>query len=310
MARYVGIADEAKMGVQADKSTESVAYGDEVYFDLISIEWDVDNELEGRSTVGGGVLFHKLIPKVAMITGTVKARVVDGRALELPMGTLTTPGAASDHDITIANALSYYSIQVALSGSEYAKLLGVKFGGFSLTASVGSPLEISMDFKAISFTIISGSVSGTQPTENPYEYYHGCIKWDTAATDIINDMTLNFTRNIEAKRGIECTSSGSRRLITEIIEKIAEISGDLTIAVQDTLVVKDALGAPASAIGDEIAEVDLEVIFTRDANNELVLNFSNCKVSRIGGGVFDEIDEREWSMTYLGIDLDIEVDVT
>jgi len=310
MARYVGIIDDAKIGVQADKDTESVAYGEEIYLDLISIEWTVDNEMEARATVGGGVKYNTLIPKTAKVSGSLKGRIVDGRALAWPLGTLAAGGGPPDWVASIDTALDYYSIQVQLSATEYAKLLGVKFDGFSITCSIGGALEISMDFKALEFIIATGAVSGTHPTELPFEYYHGVVAWDLVTTDIINDFTINFTRNTEAKRGIETSIATEKRLATEIIEKMAEISLDMTVAVQDTVIVRDALGEPGADIGDTIASIACEITFTRDATNILIFNLSDCKMKSVGGGVFEETDERTWSFSGQALDLDLEISVT
>ena len=81
MVRYVGLKDACKIGIQADKSTESLFSTQyNTYLDISNVEWNVNNDIQPRATVGGGRNYNAMVPGLAQITGRVDARLVDGRA--------------------------------------------------------------------------------------------------------------------------------------------------------------------------------------------------------------------------------------
>jgi hypothetical protein len=209
--------------------------------------------------------------------------------------------------VTIKAALSYYSIHCQLTSTQYAKILGAKFDGLTLNCATG-PLEITLDFKALRYSIITASVTGTLPTEEPYEYFHGCVSWDTDTTVIANSLSAKLARSTEAVRGIECMTATNKRVMSEIIEKMAKVDGSVTMVVQNTDAINDVLGG--TSISDTLDTFDIVFTFTRDASNDITLTLSDCKVSSVSGGIDQESGERTYEVSYLALDMDAEVNVT
>ncbi|MEA3432407.1 MAG: hypothetical protein U9R01_07045 [candidate division WOR-3 bacterium] len=276
MARITGILDE----VQIFDSTSTDITADVGHINTAS--YGLDHKTKQYPSIGGGASYVELIDDFVDIKTSLSIHPLSGtgfNGVAQLFGTITT-------DVTWSwawpDTLPEFKINASLISGEYAELTNVKFGSWSIKASKGNPVEVTLDGLAKNFKIVAGTATNTPPATSRLVYLDGYGKIDGTAVGSIDNISIDGSRGLEAVRGIESTAAGSRRLPSEIIEKMKDISFSATIEITDDLAYQKALGD--SALPYEIVDTRANIALDMYLNSQVKIALTNCAIQTLDHG--------------------------
>ena len=153
---------------------------------------------------------------VTAISGTHEFELTDGRVFEAILGTL---GGSTSYTLDVADLLPSYSVKVVedAANSKYGIIKGLKYTKFSISLSRDEVITITADWFARTM-VSTTTFTPTAATVEPLTYLDGKFKWGSTYETGIDNITLEFQRNIVPRRFIEAVTTGERRLISALIE--------------------------------------------------------------------------------------------
>lgn len=208
------------------------AAGEKVFGVTKTFTWNVDTstlQSFGLETSGPAGTFN--VDGVFAVTGTHVWELVDGREFEAIMGTLVDNDP--DFTLSVANTLPSYSVKAVdeAGDSKYVIIKGLKYSRFSIALTRDDTIQITADWFAKTIENTT-TFTPTVATVEPLTYLDGYFQSGTVDVAEVEDITLEINRNCQPHRFIENTASGSRRLISEIIEGPLNITFNGSAAAQ------------------------------------------------------------------------------
>lgn len=221
--------------IQVKKET---TYGDGGITDKVfgitkSFNWKVETSTQqqyGLETNGPEAT--KNTDGVISISGTHEWELTNGQCFEAITGSYA---GTSPYTFSVSPTLPSYSIYVAEGSTTYNIIKGVKYTKFAIKLARGEdPITVTADWigKTIETT---GTFTPTTGSYEPLMYLDGYFTLGSTAQTEVEDFTLEIDRKCQGRRFIESTASGSRRLISTILE------GPLVISYSGNMAAKRAV---------------------------------------------------------------------
>ncbi len=272
--------------------------GEQVFGVTKSFTWRKETStVQSYGLEGDGAKATHNIDGVTVYSGTHEFELTTGKVLEAVMG------AISGNDITIANTLPSYAVKAVDEGGETEDQIlisGIKYGKFSINITRGSPITVTADWIGKTITN-TGTFTPTEATIEPLIGEDAYISTGTAFSSGLDNITIEIDRGIEGYRFLEQTDSGSRRLISKIIEKVLTLTANGSITGQRD-VLEEAFGG--STIQDLRTDSDYTLTIGRGSISITV----DLKGSRVTTVEADYNKENDLSlMNFDLISKDIEV---
>lgn len=295
-----GVSDKVKILKEATFADGGTA-GEKVFGCTQKFEWKIETstnqnyalEVEGPSASNN-------TDGVQLVSGTHEWLFTDGRELEAITGTFSQGSGTFTLDVT--NALPSYSVQVVdeSSADTYLKIIGLKYTKFSIQLARGDePIKIIADWFAKDVQS-SGTFTPTSPTVEPLVYLDGAYGLGTGTYQTeVEDITLEIDRAIQPRRFIEQTASGSRRLISALIEGPLSITFNGNMTAQRE-VLEELWGG--SSMTDVRSDKNMFLKMER-GTTALVLTVTGGR--HVSGGRILEKTQEVALMDFAGVGLDI-----
>lgn len=194
-----------------------------------------------------------------LVSGTHEWELTDGRELEAVMGTLVD----SDPDFTldVADALPSYSVKAVdeASDSKFIIIKGLKYSKITVSLTRDETILFTADWFGQTIEDTT-TFTPTVTTICPLTFLDGYFQSGTANVGEVDSITLEIDRQCQPQRFIEQTASGSRRLISDIIEGPLAIAFNGTVGAQrETL--EEVWGG--STLQDVRTDKDMHLIIGR-----------------------------------------------
>lgn len=194
--------------------------GERVFGVTRSFEWrEETSTVQSHALESGSANPQFNIDGVILVTGTHVFEFTDGRAYKAILG---AQSGTSTFTLTTANTLPSYSVK-AVNGSEFVIIKGIKYSKFSVALSRGETIIVTAEWtgKVVEeTTTFTPTVAGIEPLV----YLDGRYTLGSTAQTEIDSITLEVSRVLSPRRFIEATTTGNRRLITQIIEGVQSIA--------------------------------------------------------------------------------------
>lgn len=281
MTRTTGISDKVKI---LDSGSSEVSFGF-----IQSASHRIDNRMETRAGVGGGTSYQYHFDRVVEISGSIDTFPT---SLEI----LKIFGSYSSGSVTFTDTLPEHTIQMNTDGSNYIEITGAKFGSFTLEITKGEEVKLSVDFMGKSAEVKSGTISYSMPSVDPLNFLDAKVKIGGSYVGSLETTTIKYNRDLEAVRGIENVSDGDKRKPSEIIEKLKNITFDMTIEITDNTAWTQVMGG--STIQDSRSDVTIVI---ETANGDITI--TGCRVNDLDSdkGADGEIRTAKISGNALGM---------
>lgn len=218
-------------------------------------EKKADTHTEAVYSLNGDPKPVAIIDGVLEISGSIEWQVASGEELECIMGGYDS----NTGQLFIANTLPSYSF-IDTEDDTYHIVKGVKFERVSLTSSKNNFLTARADWIGVKIEETSTEPTINTPSTPPFYFTDGYLEINGVVMNGVDNFTLEINRNTKSYRGLAQTTTGTKRLVTNIIE------GKLDIAMSGTVVAQK-----------EIYREVMGGATLQDTRNDvsIVLNFSN-----------------------------------
>ena len=265
---------------------EETAYGDggstgEIVFgNTIAFEWDADTstiQSYGLETDGPQASFNT--DGVLLVSGTHEWEITDGRELKSIFGTIND-GAGGTFDLDVANTLPSYTVKVVdeFGDSKFKQIKGIKYGNASIGLTREETIKVSAEWqgKVIEDTT---TFTPTEPSVEPLSYLDGDLTIGSTAQVDVDNFTLEIQRNNVARRFIESTSTGERRLISCIIEGPLNLSFNGEMSAKEQLI-EEILGG--SSMQDVRTDKTVTLNMARGSDTALNIPITGARLTTNG----------------------------
>lgn len=194
--------------------------------------------------------------------------------------------------------LSYF-LKLKDDESTVWDISGIHFTEGSITVSKGQITNISLTG---AFKKMVKSTETIDPETNidvVFHYLDACIKVNDE-TSVLDEFTLNlnWNRNTDDSRGIECLSEDERRLIQRVIRHNLNISGSYTAQLDDNNTGYVANRTP----------IEIEVILSRNSNTH-TFTISGAKTTNRVNEINADSSVKTYSSDWTGVDCEVVGDI-
>jgi len=261
------------------------------------------------ASVGQGAQYQQNIDGLVEVTGSVTGMPPNLKCLQF-LGSFTDDGDGT-YTVEPTTTLPEYTFkQQKIEGGGTATLSNFKFGSFSLSGSEGENLEVEFSGmgKDFSFddseTISTPSVSGTVR-----RFFDLKVKIGDSPSVIgsVESFTIDFNRNLEAFKGIEDFTSGSKRKPTELIEKLFDGSFNLVINITDSTAYQRAMDDTSSPyeVNDSRTDTKVQLVIDTSAGTD-TLELTGARPDEVSADMANDAEKR--TVTLSGVYQDWSVD--
>jgi hypothetical protein len=157
-------------------------------------------------------------------------------------------------------------------------LLGAKINTFTMNASVGDPVNCTLD---IPFSNIAGVESLTAPVALPavgvyyFTNFAGELPNSTAIPNIVDSFEFSVTNNIEMQNGLGSVFSKAAK------EMVRDFSLTLNMSKDGTQWMNRLLGHATTMAENPTLIATATITLTKSATQKVVLHFINLRVDNI-----------------------------
>lgn len=181
-----------------------------------------------------------IIDGVQVVSGTHEFELTTGKVFE------AICGAIAGNNVTVSSVLPSYSVKAVDQGGvspQQVLISGIKYSKFSINISRGSPITVTADWVGRKI-VNTGTFSPTTATVEPLIGEDAYFSTGTGFTSGLDNITIEVDRGSEGVRFLESTTTGNRRLISKVIEKILSVTSNGAITGQRA-VLQEVFGGTA-----------------------------------------------------------------
>lgn len=251
------------------------------------------DDVTQQASIGQGAKYQQNTDGLIEVTGNVSCMPPNLKALEF-FGTFTDNGDGT-YTVTPDSTLPEFTFkQQKIDGGGTVSLDSFKFGSFTLSCSQGDNLELDMDGQGKDFsfddseTITTPDVSGTVR-----RFFDTKIKIGGTVVGSVDTFSIDFNRNLEAFKGIEDFSSGDKRNPSEIIEKLFDVSFNLTINITDSTAYQEAMDDSNSPyeVNNDRSDTTISLVIDTSAGTD-TLELSSARPNEVSADMANDAEKR------------------
>lgn len=237
---------------------------------IMGVRYDLGNQVTQYGSCGGGADYLENIHNVIDATVGVTIHPTD---LGSCLAEFDPFGASSD----ICPEVNFkFNVWGEDASMKVIYLKDAKMGTMTVRLSKDNPVEVEVSGKAKDYQIDTGSISHTPPSASREYYLDGYVTMGGSPVGSVDNFTITVERGVEAVRGCEQVSAGDRRLPTEIIEKMRDISFDGTVEITDSAMFTHLMGN-ASAIQDSPSDIAVTLVL-----DSTTVTLTGCAMDTVG----------------------------
>lgn len=267
MARITGISDTCQVfdSVPAD-ITQTLGH-------IVGARYDLDNQVRQEGSCGGGADFVENIHNVMRNTFGFTIHPTD---LGTCLAEFDPFGSVSDVCPEISAKLNIHGTGGSM---KHIHLTGGKMGTMVIRLAKDEPVEVSVDGFAKDYSIVTSEISNTPPASAREYYLDGYVTMGGVAVGSCENFTITVERNLDPRRGCEQVSAGSRRVASEIVEGMRNITWDGVVEITDENMFKHITGDSSAPLDPADAPSDITITLVLDSTT---VTLTGCAVSPLG----------------------------
>lgn len=267
MARITGISDVCQVfdSTPAD-ITQTLGH-------IMGARYDIDDQVSQHGSCGGGADFTENIHNVCRISFGFTIHPTD---LGACLAEFDPFGTVSDECPEVSAKLNIHGESTAM---KHIHITGGKMGTHVIRLSRDNPVEVTVDGFGTDYSIVQAEITNTPPSASREYYLDGYITMGGVAVGSVDNFTITVERNIDPKRGCEQIASGSRRLPSEILEGMRNITFDGVVEITDENMFKHISGDSTLPLDPVDAPADIAITMVLDSTT---ISLTGCAVSPVG----------------------------
>lgn len=296
--RKTGLTDE----IRVEDGSGSDVFND-VEVNISSASHDVELPSELLSSVGEGAGFVARQDGPIGVTGDLSIRAIDLSVLRL-VGNYSEDTDAGTWTVNSSDVLPEWSFKQQItendtvtlsgydsSGTEPAPAAGFKFDEYTLNVSRDDTVTVDFSGLGLYAEVTEESISTNNSVLKPENWLDAHVEIDGVKVGSLDSVEVTVSRSAEAVRGIEQRDTNFRKLASQIVEGMRDISFSMTVEVTDKQAWEEALGDTGTTLQpvDSKTEKEIEVV-TKTAGS---LKVSGATVETVSGSLEDDAEVRE-----------------
>jgi len=266
---------------------------------LAEINYGIGFSNELRNSIGQGPTLQEAVDMAAEISVSVDCEPPTLKATQA-VGEYTEDSGAGTWTVNLTDKLPEMRAQIQVTETKVLVVEGIKFDGFTLTINVDGVVELTLDEgnngNATSVQLENTTISTPEPDGKPESFLDVTALLDNETVGSADSVTINYTRNVESRRGIQEYTGGERRLPDEITEGSKNFEWDTTIEVTDdqafTVLFND--DTYPLTISDFSDTVSFEAELSSTSGS---IELTGGKPSDLGGQLINDDDVRTIDLT-------------
>lgn len=295
-----GVSDQ----VQVLKETafgDGGAAGEKVFGVTQNFEWNADASVQqswGLEDDGPGATVN--VDGVTQVSGTHTYQPTDGREFEGIIGSLTD--GTGTFSLSTAKTLPSYSVKVVddEENTNYLIIKGLKYTSYTVTMERGEIVSVEASWQAQTIED-TASFTPTVASKKPFTFLDGVFSIGGTNKANVDNITVEIARNNVPRRFIESTSTGDRRLITDIVEGVLNPTFSGEIAAERSVL--EEIWGGSGSFQDTRSDKTISLKMDRDSTQVFTLDLTGGRFTTVGRPL--EKEQEVALQSFEGVALDV-----
>lgn len=295
--RYTGIEQEFILERMNDDGDLTTLLGNQA-----SISYAINHENEPQESVSHQPTLQEAVDGMTEISVSVDCEPPTLKAAQT-VGTYSEDTNAGTWEVTLDDFLPELRAKIQVTSTKVLVVEGLKFDGFTLSINNGEVVEMTLhegnNGNATYAELRDTTIDAPDLEDKPDSYLDTIANLDGNTVGSGESITIEYRRNIQARRGIQSYSDGERRLPDEITEGNKQFSWDATIEVTDDQPFQTHFNDTTYPlqISDFSAEVPFELELNQNDATRGSIELTGGKPTDLGGELLNDDDVRTIDMS-------------
>jgi len=264
--RITGISDVCKVFDEGDADiTETLGH-------IVGARYDCSNQVSQHGSCGGGADWIENIHNVVLATFGFTIHPTN---LGTCLGEFDPFGAVSDICPEINAKLNIHGTGVDM---KHIYLIDGKCGTLTVRLAKDNPVEVECSCVAKNYSVVTGALTNTPPSSAREYYLDGYVTMGGTVVGSVSNFNITWERGVEGVRGCEQVASGSRRIASEVIEKMRSISWDGTVEITDEDMFKHLTGDSSAPLDPADSPSDISITLVMDSTT---ITLTGCAMDTV-----------------------------
>ena len=258
----------------------------------ISYSVQLDNEL--REDINESPTLREAVDGAAEIYVSIDCEPVSLKATQL-VGEYTEDTNAGTWEVELTDHLPEFYAEIQVTNDKTLVIEGIKFNGFTLSVQMDGVVEATFNDgtngNALKVELEDRELEFDEDVDKPESYLDVTGLIDNQTIGSAESITVEYSRNVQSRRGIQDYEPGERRLPDEITEGNKTFSWDATIQVTDDQAFKTLFNSESYPL--TISDYSSKTSFTAQLSEEKgSIELTGGKPTDLGGQLVNDDDIR------------------
>lgn len=294
--RYTGIEQEFVLERMSDDEDLTVLLGNQT-----SISYSINHDNEPRSSAGHQPRLQEAVDGMTEISVSIDCEPPSLEALKV-VGDYTDDTDEDTWEVELTDHLPEMRARIQATADEVLVVEGIKFDGFTLNIQSGEVVEMTFpegnNGNATNVELQEDTITTPDLEGKPDSYLDNTVSLDGETVGSVETASIEYRRNIQARRSIQEYESGDRRLPDEITEGNKEFTWDTTIEISDDQAFRVHFNDDSYplTLADFSEAVPVEIVLNQDDNTSGTIELEGGRPSDLGGELLNDDDIRTIDM--------------
>jgi len=294
--RYTGIEQEFVLETMSDDEDLTALLGNQA-----SISYSINHDNEPRNSAGHQPTLQEAVDGMTQISVSIDCEPPSLKATQV-VGDYTEDDEEGTWEVELTDHLPEMRARIQATADKVLVVEGLKFNGFTLTIQSGEVVEMTFpdgnNGNATNVELQEDTITTPDLEDKPDSYLDNTVSLDNETVGSVENATIEYRRNIQARRGIQEYTSGERRLPDEITEGNKLYTWDTTIEISDDQAFKVHFNDDTYplTISDFSEAVPVQIELNQDDNTSGTIELNGGRPSDLGGELLNDDDIRTIDM--------------
>lgn len=295
--RYTGIEQEFILERMSDGTDLTTLLGNQA-----TISYAINHDNEPRSSAGHQPTLQEAVDGMTEISVSIDCEPPSLKATQV-VGSYTEDSGTGTWEVDLTDELPRMRAKIQATATKVLVVEGIKFDGFTITIQNGEVVEMTLpegqNGNATHAELRDTTITTPDLDGKPDSYLDVKASLDNETIGSGENLTVEYRRNIKAKRGIQEYTTGERRLADEITEGNKNFNWDATVEVTDDQPFRVHFNDSSYPlqISDFSSEVPFQVTLNQADATKGSIELTGGKPSDLGGELLNDDEVRTIDMS-------------
>ena len=271
-----------------------------------SINYEINHDNEPRSSAGHQPTLQEAVDGMTEISVSIDCEPPTLKAAQV-VGDYSEDTGAGTWTVDLTDQLPELRAKIQATSDKVLVVEGLKFDGFTLTIRSGEVVEMTVpdgnNGNATYVELQDTTITTPDLEGKPDSYLDNTVSLDSETVGSIETATIEYRRNIQARRSIQEYTSGERRLPDEITEGNKRFTWDTTIEISDDQAFRVHFNDDSYplTLADFSESVPVEITLDQADSTSGSIELQGGRPSDLGGELLNDDDIRTVDMSGNGL---------